>query len=164
MNDSLATNITIFPSVSYSTDPLSKNLKYTLITQIYYILCGTTTISLNLYLILLFVKFHNLRTKQCNWLIIFQCIDEVLIGFGTFMRAVTYLIADSNDIFVFGLTFCTFVGGASAIGYRTGQTIALLIALDRFLAIWKSTYYARRQGKVGVFLFSTILKNIFSCQ
>uniref|UniRef100_A0A914DXG3 G-protein coupled receptors family 1 profile domain-containing protein n=1 Tax=Acrobeloides nanus TaxID=290746 RepID=A0A914DXG3_9BILA len=33
-----------------------------------------------------------------------------------------------------------------ALGYRTGQTIALLMAFDRLLAIWKPTFYAQRQG------------------
>jgi hypothetical protein len=141
---------------SYSVDPTYQDAKYSLVTQIYYIMSGTLSILLNLYLIILFVIFNRLRTAQCNWLIVFQCISEIFIGYSAFMRAVILLCAFNNNIIEFNVIFCTFTGGFLPFGYRLGQMNALLIALDRFMAIWRPITYANRQGHV-----STACKEIF---
>jgi hypothetical protein len=133
---------------TYFADPGYQDIRYTIPTQIYYLIFGTMSILLNLYLILLFAKYHKLRINQCNWLIIFLCASNVLIGLATFMRAATFLYAINEGYINFGLVFCTIFFCPFACGFRIGQTIALLVAFDRFLAIWKPVFYAHRQGKV----------------
>ena len=44
--------------------------------------------------------------------------------------------------------WCTVVTIIWIGGYRIGQTIALMIALDRFFAIAMPTFYMKRQGNV----------------
>uniref|UniRef100_A0A914E0G5 G-protein coupled receptors family 1 profile domain-containing protein n=1 Tax=Acrobeloides nanus TaxID=290746 RepID=A0A914E0G5_9BILA len=146
ISDVAAASLVDLSNYSYSVDPNYQDAKYTYVTQIYYIMSGTLSILLNLYLIILFVIFNKLRTAQCNWLIIFQCISEIFIGYGAIMRAVIFLCAVDNNIIEFNVIFCTFTVGLFAFGYRLGQTNALLIALDRFMAIWKPVAYANRQG------------------
>jgi hypothetical protein len=65
---------------SYLTDPVYNTLPYTRPMQAYYIIFGSLSALGNLYLILLFGKFSKLREIQCNWLIIFLCVDDVMIG------------------------------------------------------------------------------------
>lgn len=69
------------------------------------------------------------------------------------MRAVTYLYEIQAYVINFGYLYCSFVGGLCSFGYRIGQTIALIMAFDRFLAIWRPGFYAMRQGKVRVMSF-----------
>lgn len=133
---------------SYFTDPTYQDIKFSFPIQIYYIISGALATFLNFYPIFLFIKFSKLRDTPCNWIIISQCISEILIGYGTFMRGVTNLYAVNSTIIDFSLIFCTFVGGFCSSGYRVGQIIALLMALDRFLALWKPKFYARRQRNV----------------
>uniref|UniRef100_A0A914CYF1 G-protein coupled receptors family 1 profile domain-containing protein n=1 Tax=Acrobeloides nanus TaxID=290746 RepID=A0A914CYF1_9BILA len=134
---------------SYFTDPAYQgDIRYTIWTQIYYIGCGFLAAFLNLYLIFLFVKYPKLKDTPCNWIIIQQCFSEVLMGYGTVMRAVTFLFATNFTIMNFDLSFCFWVGGLCSVGYRIGQTIALLMAVDRLLAIWKPGFYATRHVNV----------------
>jgi hypothetical protein len=70
------------------------------------------------------------------------------MGYGTVMRAVTFLFATNLTIINFNLSFCFWVGGLCAAGYRIGQTIALLMAVDRLLAIWRPGFYAKRHANV----------------
>uniref|UniRef100_A0A914E5Z5 G-protein coupled receptors family 1 profile domain-containing protein n=1 Tax=Acrobeloides nanus TaxID=290746 RepID=A0A914E5Z5_9BILA len=132
---------------SYFTDPAYQvDIRYTIWTQIYYIGVGFLATFLNLYLVFLFVKYPKLRDIPCNWIIIQQCLSEVLMGYGTVMRAVTFLFATNLTIINFDLSFCFWVGGLCSAGYRIGQTIALLMAVDRLLAIWKPGFYAKRHA------------------
>ena len=50
----------------------------------------------------------------------------------------------------YGFYWCTIVTAPWICGYRAGQTIALLVAFDRFLAIARPTFYAKRQGNVSL--------------
>lgn len=135
--------------LTYATNPSYQNFKYSTLIQIYYLTTGILGTFLNFYLIFLFIKFSKLRVNQCNWLIVIQSLTEILIEFGTFMRAVTFLAAVAGDIYDFNLVYCTLTGGLCAFGYRIGQTVALLIALDRLMAIWKPMIYAKKQGHVS---------------
>lgn len=133
---------------SYYTDPAYNDLRYTVVSQVYFIGCGTACIWLNVFLILLFFRAPWLRSNACNWVIMLQCLSEVMIGVGIFLRGVTFLYAANNTIMDFNIAFCVVVGGFCALGYRIGQTIALLMSFDRFSAVWKPVLYAKRQGNV----------------
>ena len=85
----------------------------------------------------------------CNWIIIINCVAEFLIGFGVLMRALTFFVAVDLMIIDFHIVLCSFVGGPCSLGYRIGQTIALLLAVDRLLAVWKPLFYKKRQGDVS---------------
>ena len=154
-------NSTSIPNnYSYFTDPAYQgDIRYTIWTQIYYIGVGFLAALLNLYLVFLFVKYSKLRETPCNWIIIQQCLSEVLMGYGTVMRAVTFLFATNLTIINFNLSFCFWVGGLCSAGYRIGQTIALLMAVDRLLAIWKPGFYATR--RINVTFDKVGLKNMF---
>ena len=145
---------------SYFTDPAYKgDIRYTIWTQIYYIGVGFLAAFLNLYLAFLFIKYPKLRDIPCNWIIIQQCLSEVLMGYGTVMRAVTFLFATNLTIINFNLSFCFWVCGICSAGYRIGQTIALLMAVDRLLAIWKPGFYAKRRVNV-TFIQSWLEKRV----
>jgi hypothetical protein len=141
-----------FPSTTYSyfTDPFYQDILFQPCIMIYYIIVGLLTFTLNLYLIILFCKFKKLRSNACNVVIIFQCITELFIGYGCVMRGIILLISTNFVIINFIPIFCTFVGAMFSFGYRVGQLIALLLAFDRFLAIYKPNYYAQRQDKVRI--------------
>jgi hypothetical protein len=128
-------------------------------SNLLYIGCGFLSAFLNLYLIFLFVKYPKLKDTPCNWIIIQQCLSEVLMGYGTVMRAVTFLFATNFTIINFDLSFCFWVGGLCSVGYRIGQTIALLMAIDRLLAIWKPGFYATRH--VNVTFKKSWFENVF---
>jgi hypothetical protein len=59
------------------------------------------------------------------------------------------MIVIDNHIVILNFYFCTLTAIEFGCGYRLGQTIALMMALDRFIAIWRPTIYAKRQGSVN---------------
>jgi hypothetical protein len=59
------------------------------------------------------------------------------------------MIVIDNHIVIINFYFCTLTAIEFGCGYRLGQTIALMMALDRFIAIWRPTIYAKRQGSVN---------------
>lgn len=139
-------------NISYLTDPKYQDVRYSMPIQYYYLIFGGLSILLNLFMVCLFVKFPNLRTIQCNWLIIFACTTHIMIGMTAFMKAVTFLYV-LNDERVFDPIFCLFLGLPHFVGYRVGQLVAMLLAFDRLLAIWKPILYVKRQGTVRMFSF-----------
>jgi hypothetical protein len=67
-------------NASYYNSPPYDTIMYSPSSKIYQVISGLFSMSGNLYLIFLFIRFHKLRSLQCNWLIIFLCISDVLIG------------------------------------------------------------------------------------
>lgn len=58
---------------------------------------------------------------------------------------------------------CSFLVIPFASGYRVGQAIALMIALDRFTAIYRPLIYNRLQNRVGLLkFFISFLKKVTS--
>ena len=136
-------------NISYLTDPKYQDLRYSMPIQYYYLIFGGLSILLTLFMVCLFVKFPNLRTVQCNWLIIFDCTTDIMIGTTAFIKAVTFLCVLNNER-TFDPIFCLFLGLPHFVGYRVGQLVAMLLAFDRLLAIWKPKFYALRQENVGL--------------
>jgi hypothetical protein len=58
---------------------------------------------------------------------------------------------------------CSLITFPFAIGYRTGQAIALMIALDQFIAVWKPFLYNKFQKSVKfIFNFEYTILNLDS--
>ena len=67
------------------------------------------------------------------------------------------MVMMDNRIIVLNFYFCTFVTIPFACGYRVGQSIALIMALDRLFAIWRPIEYAIQQGKASFSMHILIL-------
>lgn len=65
---------------AYFDNPIYQDFSYTTLGQVYFITIGLLSMLGNSYLIVLFVKYKNLREILCNWLIVFISIDNVMIG------------------------------------------------------------------------------------
>jgi hypothetical protein len=74
----------------------------------------------------------------------------IVLGVGTVIRGSTIIYATNNLIVYFPFYTCSFLTIPFATGYRTGQAIALMIALDRFVAVWKPLSYNKLQSSVRI--------------
>lgn len=74
MNDS-----TLSPEAFYNAAPYN-TLHYSPVAFSYYLLSGSLSAIGNFYLVVLFFSFGRLRNLSCNWLIIFECMADFLLG------------------------------------------------------------------------------------
>ncbi|KAI1698443.1 7 transmembrane receptor (rhodopsin family) domain-containing protein [Ditylenchus destructor] len=75
----------------------------------------------------------------------------------TIIRTVFTIVVMDNTILEINFYFCNSLTAIWVCAYRTGQVVALLIALDRVVAIYKPVFYSLRQGNVKtVILFAII--------
>jgi hypothetical protein len=73
----------------------------------------------------------------------------IFLGIGTFNRGILIIIAEAYNIVQFNFIFCSIsVNIIFAVSYRLEQSIALMIALDRLIAIWKPVWYNKIQNNV----------------
>uniref|UniRef100_A0A914DDH2 G-protein coupled receptors family 1 profile domain-containing protein n=1 Tax=Acrobeloides nanus TaxID=290746 RepID=A0A914DDH2_9BILA len=135
-----------FSNYSYANDPLYDTMMYHRFSLYYYIIVGGLSAIGNIYLVILFLLYSKLRSSQCNWLIIYLCAADVFIGLSSVLRGSIALLAFDNTILGFNFIMCQFVSTPFGVSYRIGQSIALMMAVDRLLAIWRPTYYAKKQG------------------
>lgn len=70
-------------------------------------------------------------------------------GIGSVIRGLTIMYAMNNLIVYIQLLVCSFITLPFAVGYRVGQAIALMIAIDRFVAVWKPLSYSKFQNSVS---------------
>uniref|UniRef100_A0A914DJE5 G-protein coupled receptors family 1 profile domain-containing protein n=1 Tax=Acrobeloides nanus TaxID=290746 RepID=A0A914DJE5_9BILA len=145
----------ISPQDYYNSAPFD-GFSYSSYVQAYYFTTGILSTIGNLYIIILFVTFIKLRQLQCNWLIVFLCTCDVLVGIGTLIRGSTIVYAKNNLIVYIPTYTCSLLTIPFVMGYRVGQAIALMIALDRFVAIWKPFSYNKYQGPKTTLIFGII--------
>ncbi|KAI1697759.1 7 transmembrane receptor (rhodopsin family) domain-containing protein [Ditylenchus destructor] len=75
----------------------------------------------------------------------------------TITRTLFKIVVMDNTILEINFYFCDSLTAIWVCAYRTGQVVALLIALDRLVAIYKPVFYSQRQGNVKtVTLFAII--------
>jgi hypothetical protein len=72
------------------------------------------------------------------------------LGIGTFGRGILILAAIGNNIVKLNFMFCSIPTAIIfATSYRLEQPIALMIAMDRLIAIWKPIWYNNNQNYVN---------------
>uniref|UniRef100_A0A914BUX4 G-protein coupled receptors family 1 profile domain-containing protein n=1 Tax=Acrobeloides nanus TaxID=290746 RepID=A0A914BUX4_9BILA len=131
---------------SYYKDPAYIGITYDRLFYAYTIVVGGLSAIGNLYIILLFTQFSKLRSVLCNWLIVYLCVPDVLIGIACVYQSIIKMIVMDNNIVGFSFVLCNVLQIPYGLGYRIGQTIACMMACDRLIAIWKPIFYARWQS------------------
>ena len=99
---------------------------------------------------MLFFRIFSLRglkkTKIANYIF----IESYNLGIGAILRGAMTAVAINYNIVEFDFLFCSFSLVIFAVSYRLEQILALLIAIDRLIAIWKPLWYFNNQNYVNL--------------
>ena len=74
------------------------------------------------------------------------------LGVGSMIKGIMNMVVMDNMLPGLNFYSCIILYMPFAWGYRVGQVIALIMAIDRFIAIWKPTLYAKSHGYVRFFI------------